>query len=345
MSKRFIIQAIRNKVSMALLAFLLFQPVVYSQLTVSIAQQYQCENSVILIPVYVSDFNNVGSLQLNIEINTQELEFDAVMNPHISLNGGSLSSNFTEPDSEIFVTWSRITPVSISSGKLFDLKLVYKQGSPTLNFSNDCEIALADLTLVGNAIYNDGFVKPIEITTQPQGVTAIQDDPVNFSIIQNGVSTYQWQVNSGNGWNNLTNDQYYSGTDTDELIINSVPLDFDNHLFRCLIVLDNCYLTSDSAILLVTPLGINDSFEREPELNVYPNPCSDKLYYTINTPMSNISLELVNLLGKSVFNATNLELEEGRTGSIYTNDLQNGLYFLQLKRESVVLNTVKIIKQ
>lgn len=330
---------------MALLTFLLFHTAVYSQLTVSIDQQYHCENSEILIPVFVSDFNNVGSLQLNIEINTQELEFDAVMNPHISLSGGNISSNFIELDGEIVVTWFRNTAVSISSGKLFDLKLVYKQGSPTLNFSDGCEIALSDLTLVGNAIYNDGFVKPIEITNQPQGVTVIEDDPVTFTIVQNGVSTYQWQFNSGAGWNNLTNDMYYSGTNADQLIINSVPLDFDNHLFRCLISLDNCELASDSAILLVTPLGINDSFGKKPVLNVYPNPCSDKLYYTINTPMNNISLELVNLLGKSVYNATNVELNDGRSGSIYTDDLQNGLYFLQLKRESMVLNTVKIIKQ
>lgn len=330
---------------MVLLAFLLFQTAVYSQLTVSIDQQYHCENSEILLPVFVSDFNNVGSLQLNIEINTQELEFDAVMNPHASLSGGNISSNFMELDGEIVVTWWRNTPVSISSGKLFDLKLVYKHGSPTLNLSDDCEIALSDLTLVGNAIFNNGFVEPIEIINQPQGVTVIEDDPVTFTIIQNGVSTYQWQLNSGNGWSNLANDMYYSGTDTDELIINSVPLDFDNHFFRCLITLDDCYLTSDSAILLVTPLGINDNFKKNPVLNVYPNPCSDKLYYTVNTPMSNVSLELVNLLGKSVYNASNIDLNEGRSGSIYTNDLQNGLYFLQLKREAVVLNTVKIIKQ
>lgn len=328
-----------------MLAILLFQPVVYSQLTVSIDEQFRCENSEILVPVFVSDFINVGSLQLNIEINTQELEFDAVMNPHVSLSGGNLSSNIDLDGETIVVTWWRTTPVSISSGKLFDLKLVYKQGSPTLNLSDDCEIALSDLTTVSNAIFNDGFVKPIEIVSQPQGLTVIEDDPVTFTIVQNGATTFQWQVNSGIGWNNLSDDMYYSGADTDELIINDVPLGFDNHMFRCIITLDNCSLTSDSAILLVSPLGINDSFGKKPVLNVYPNPCSDKLYYTINTPMNNISLELVNLLGKSVYNATNVELNDGRSGSIYTDDLQNGLYFLQLKRESVVLNTVKIIKQ
>lgn len=331
---------------MALLAGLLLQSVVYSQLTVSIAQQYHCENSEILVPVFVSDFYNVGSLQLYIDINTQILEFDTVMNHHVSLSGGNLSSNFIDLDGEtIVVTWWRSAPVSISSGKLFDLKLVYKIGSTTLNFNDDCEIALSDLTPVNNAIFNNGFVKPIEIINQPQSHNIIEDDPVAFTIVQNGATTYQWQLNSGNGWFNLTDDMYYSGTDADELIINNVPLGFDNHMFRCLISLDNCELASDSAILLVSPLGINDNLGGKPVLNIYPNPCSDKLYYTINTPLNNISLELVNLLGKSVYNMANVDLNEGHSGNIFTNDLKNGLYFLQLKRESKALYTVKIIKQ
>jgi hypothetical protein len=284
-------------------------------------------------------------LQLNIEINTQELEFDTVVNRHVSINGG-FYYNFIDLDGgTIFVTWVPSTPVSISSGKLFDLKLVYKQGSATLNFSDNCEIALSDLTPVDNAIFNNGFVEPIEIINQPQDVTVIEDDPVTFTIIQNGATHYQWQFNPGNGWNNIADDLYYSGTESDELIINSVPLDFDNHLFRCIITLDNCPLTSDSAILLVSPLGINDNFGKKPVLNVYPNPCSDKLYYTINTPMNIISLELVNLLGKCVYETASIDLNEGRSGSIYSNDLKNGIYFLQLKRKDVVLNTVKIIKQ
>jgi hypothetical protein len=347
MNKGYIIQALRNRVSMMLIAFLLLQPVVYSQLSVGINDQFECKSTEILVPVLVSDFNNVVSITLYIEVDTTGLHYEAMVNPDIALEGGTLLESFSDTNGKnvITVTWTRFTPVSIASGSLFDLKFYYKGGSPAMNFSNDCEIVLSDLSIVENVIYTDGKIETLEILSQPQHQTVVENNPVKFSITQQGATAYQWQQNSGNGWNDLTDTQGFSGSDTSELMINSVPLDFDQHLFRCFVSLNDCFETSDSAVLLVSPLGIASGEAGMSGISVYPNPCNDKLNFVINTSAKCTSVELVSLLGKTVIYLPAFELQNGNVQSIFTGDLQPGIYFLQFNRENGLSATIKVLIQ
>lgn len=346
MSTGFFIRAIRNKLSIALLTCLLVHPVVYSQMTVSIDQQYDCESTDVLVPVAVSNFVDVSAITLYIEIDTTVLHYEACLNPNSMLDGGMIMDSFsgTNGDHVITITWSRLTPVSIVSGKLFDLKLSYKGGTSALQFTN-CEIALSDLSVAENVVYNNGSILPMEITGQPQNVSAKESDPVTFTISYHGATDLLWQHNSGNGWIGLSDNESFSGTHTNELIITNVPKDFDNHLFRCVISLTDCYLISDSAILLVTPLGISSNNEKQSVITVYPNPCSEKLNIMMNTSLRNTGIQLLNLLGESVYQSFSVDLNEGSLQSIYINDLQSGIYFLQLKNDHGVFYTVKILKQ
>ena len=336
------------KAYLAFIALLMFQPVVYSQLTVSIDQQYQCENTEILVPVLVSDFNDVSSLTLFIQINTQELEFVDVVNKSASLNGGNLTSGFSNAgDDMIVITWWRNSPVTISSGKLFDLKLHYYGGAADLILHDDCEIALSDLTVVSNLVLNDGLIEPVEIsiTTQPQDQTVEEDDTAQFIIEQSGAIGFQWQSNAGDAWSNLSDDVVYSGVTTSELTINNVPLEMDNYLFRCVAVINDCSLASEEAVLLVNPLGIINRSGKTPGLDVYPNPFNDKLNFVFESPSGSIGLRMLNLLGKTVYQSLTVDYDNGGVGNILTNDLQPGLYFLQLLNDDTVLVTVKLLKQ
>jgi len=347
MSRKFTIQAKRIKVSLALIAFLLFQPVVYSQLTVNIDQQFQCENTEILVPLLVSDFNNVSSFTLYVEINTQELEFEAVVNKHANLNGGNLSANFSNSgDDMIVITWWRNSPVTITDGKLCDLILHFKAGPADLTFSDDCEIS-SGITIIDDAVFNDGFIEPvaIEILSQPQDQTVKEDETAQFNIEQTGAIAYQWQYSTGNGWSNLSENSVFSGVMTSELTITNVPLDLNNYMFRCVVAINHCSLASDEAVLLVTPLGISNRSGKTPSIRVYPNPFNDKLNYALDSPSGNISLQLLNLLGKTVYHSQNIDFDKGLAGTIVTNDLRPGLYFLQLISDDAVLVTVKVLKQ
>ncbi|MFT3937039.1 MAG: FG-GAP-like repeat-containing protein [Chitinophagaceae bacterium] len=48
-------------------------------------------------------------------------------------------------------------------------------------------------------------------------------------------NTYQWQLNMGNGFSNLTNSTNYSGVNTAILQISNVPLTWNNYHYRCLV--------------------------------------------------------------------------------------------------------------
>jgi photosystem II stability/assembly factor-like uncharacterized protein len=54
-------------------------------------------------------------------------------------------------------------------------------------------------------------------------------------------STYQWQINTGDGFKNLANDATASGVATATLTITNIPQTWNNYLFRCMV--DGHYIT------------------------------------------------------------------------------------------------------
>lgn len=50
-----------------------------------------------------------------------------------------------------------------------------------------------------------------------------------------GASSYQWQVNTGSGYTNISNGVNYSGSSTDSLQIINTPVSFAGYKYRCLI--------------------------------------------------------------------------------------------------------------
>ncbi|MFZ4707692.1 MAG: T9SS type A sorting domain-containing protein [Bacteroidales bacterium] len=341
------IQGIKKRAAMMLMSFLLLSPVVFSQLTVGIDNQYQCQKPGILIPVRVSDFNDVSAITLHIEMDASGLVYDGLVHPNELLQGGVLMDSFSISNGKILlvITWQGFIPVSITSGTLFDLKIDFTNGSPNISFTDDCEIALSDLSVVENAIFNDGSIQSLQITNQPQNQTVIENTAASFSITQLGASSYQWQKNSGESWENLTDTDGISGSASTELIIDHVPLDSDQTYYRCVVSLNDCSLVSDSAVLTVKAVGIETVSDQSSVISVYPNPCDDKLNIVINTSTKNACLQLIHITGKVVIqipiemnNASGLQ-------SINTGQLASGLYFLQLRSENKLFEVVKVVKQ
>jgi len=59
--------------------------------------------------------------------------------------------------------------------------------------------------------------------------------PGNYNILTSNLtgSTYQWQVNTGSGFTNLSNDINYAGTTTRQLQLKNVPSSFYGFKYRC----------------------------------------------------------------------------------------------------------------
>jgi hypothetical protein len=78
---------------------------------------------------------------------------------------------------------------------------------------------------------------PVTITTQPalEGVNLIGTSR-NFSVTATGTGvSYQWQIDTGSGFSNLTNGAPYSGVTTNSLTINPTTLAMNGHYFRCVV--------------------------------------------------------------------------------------------------------------
>ncbi|MFM7023077.1 MAG: T9SS type A sorting domain-containing protein [Flavobacteriales bacterium] len=89
------------------------------------------------------------------------------------------------------------------------------------------EIFSGDATLrVGSAT--------IPITKQPKSLTALVGSDATISIAHSGTNvTYQWQVNKGSGYTDITNDATYSGATTGVLKITSVTNAMNGYLYKC----------------------------------------------------------------------------------------------------------------
>ena len=73
-----------------------------------------------------------------------------------------------------------------------------------------------------------------KITSQPTNQSVISGKPVTFTVGASGAQTYQWQVDTGSGWKNLTNATTWKGYNTNSLNFTS-KASYLNYKFRCVL--------------------------------------------------------------------------------------------------------------
>jgi hypothetical protein len=111
---------------------------------------------------------------------------------------------------------------------------------------------------------------------------SISNHPTNFTGYTNpgwaqfscqstdNSALYQWQVNSGTSWVNLTNNGNYSGANSDSLVLTGLTFGMNNTRYRCLVT--SCSIdTSDVAVLSVA-IGMGSVNDNSPVLAMAPNP-------------------------------------------------------------------------
>ena len=77
---------------------------------------------------------------------------------------------------------------------------------------------------------------PVTISTQPASKSVVAGGTTSFSVTASNVASYQWQVNTGSGFTNLTNAGPYSTVTTSTLNIANATLGMTGYLYRCVLM-------------------------------------------------------------------------------------------------------------
>ena len=98
----------------------------------------------------------------------------------------------------------------------------------------------------------------ITISQQPANVNICITGNASFTVTAGNALTYQWQMNSGPGWTDITDNAMYAGSQTNNLTVTGVTTAMNNYLYRCM-VSNNCgpvYTTTATLFVntLATPL-------------------------------------------------------------------------------------------
>jgi len=222
-----------------------------------------CPDSVtIFVPINVTNFNNVASASMKIAYDTLALIYDSTVNIHPALTSGVFAYNAS---GGVFgMAWFSIIPASFGTGTLYEIQFTYFANSTNLIFDLTPGTSLyTDLNFnTLPAVWVDGFVTlpgPV-ITTMPTDQTVFAGTNAVFSLSGNSIDTYQWQIDQGGVWTDLTDGTVYSGTQTSALTVSNVTLAMDGSMYRCVVtgICDDQY--SHVVTLMVinaTPVGVS----------------------------------------------------------------------------------------
>ena len=94
---------------------------------------------------------------------------------------------------------------------------------------------------------------PPVISTQPTAQTVCTNANTTFTLAATGASGFQWQVNTGSGWSNITNNALYSGATTSTLSITGASAAMSGYQYQCIVLesVGTCPVTSNAVKLTV----------------------------------------------------------------------------------------------
>jgi hypothetical protein len=91
----------------------------------------------------------------------------------------------------------------------------------------------------------------VNVTSQPQNQSTSSNRNVTFSLSSSdSSSTYQWESNTGFGFQPLFNAGQYSGVTTSSLTVSNTSLQNNNQLFRCIVSTTQCGRDTSDVVTL-----------------------------------------------------------------------------------------------
>ncbi len=326
---------------------LLIAAVSFGQPRIRIDNINACDHSEVVVPVRVNDFLDIGSFTLYIYVDTASVSLLSISDANDQLAAGTVESNLDKVNQRLIIAWFGMTPANIEDGKLLDIHLELKSPNADLAFQQDSELTLSDLSIIENVDFTSGSAAAFDaFQTSPAVSTVNEGATVSFSVPAIEGLSYQWQVKEQDEWSMLVNNDVYAGVSTNALQINSVPLELNDHQYRCLISNDICTGASLPSKLEVTVGIIEHGFESS-GMRVYPNPAGEAFSFSIeNNIIYNGILMIKDIHGSILIEKRIPGMNADNIKSIDISSLSAGLYLVEWRDEKRgAQDVVKLLKQ
>jgi plastocyanin len=180
-------------------------------------------------------------------------------------------------------------------------------------------------------------IETVDITTQPVDQNVVVGNNAQFTVVTSASNpTYQWQMDDGTGWSNLSNAGQFSGTDTDVLTISNVQLNQNNFMYRCVVTSGNCETISSVARLTIQDnVGLEDLTKQG--FTVFPNPTTNSFTIT-SEKVINSNFRIMDGQGREVLTGT----MNGQEHTMDISKLSKGVYSVVFEQQDLpVLSVVK----
>lgn len=147
----------------------------------------------------------------------------------------------------------------------------------------------------------------------------------NDCYVETGLS-YQWKMDNGTGFVNLTNAGQFSGTNTQVLTISNTTLANNNTRFACIIT-GNCFQKStDTTWLIVTQPNGLQNLNEDNFISLSPNPASSNVTLSVSEELLNKPYRIFNALGQQITEGK----ITGRQTGVDVSAMPSGIYSVQI---------------
>jgi hypothetical protein len=149
----------------------------------------------------------------------------------------------------------------------YPLSFVDSTGTPLASVTTDIDGEVRSTTrpdIGADEIIN---CQAVVVNTQPTPNNICEGSNTFFTVAATGIGlTYQWQVDTGSGFNNITNGGSYANAQTNQLNINNTPEGFHGYEYR-VVISSTCTTAVNSSVVTLTVNSL-------PEITVNPTDVS-----------------------------------------------------------------------
>jgi hypothetical protein len=187
------------------------------------------------------------------------------------------------------------------------------------------------------AKFANGCTMPT-ITLNPSNKTVTINSNTNFVVIASGNNIlYQWQVNKGNGFENLVDSGQFRGVNSDTLWVTNLTMANDSFIFRCIVSSGICDTISNNAILTIDNSTFLNQISNYLGVKVYPNPTGNVMVLETPTELIGKSFSIHDLHGK-ILQTTIITKEQLE---VDLSNFTHGLYLLQIHETNIAIRFLK----